>query len=580
MHLSAGRLMVVALVLLGWGRDGLAQTPVHTPDEKAVLSFSTNWDTGAGKELFVVGNHPDLGDWNPVAARKLYWTAGNTWTGSVAVTAGNTIEYKYIVRTNRGDVYCDGGNAIWMAGGNLATTIPARAGAPLAGKTVYYYSGWTNASLLHRTGSDTNWYDAAMERAGAGRFPGEYLYRATGVGQTGERLTFVPHGYAAGDPLEKWDNCPIPGLQDYFTQLDVFLLQDGHIYNYWPPASRTASTITTQFINSAYTPQAPSRNIRVYTPRNYAQNPMKRYPVLYLHDGQNVFQPGGIFGCWDAEVSADDMISLGLMRETILVAVDNTDQRLMEYLPPGDSTSFGAGTADRYLAFVVNNVMPFVTNNYRTLTNRTDTGVLGSSFGGVASLYFGLATNRFGKIGPMSTSFWAIPNFYGRSVVTGDTSGLRIYTDMGTGDGDIGEFNSLWQAYDQFLIDGHVPNDTLRAEVGCGHPHSEWAWADRVYMAFIFLFNARDEANRIAQADEPPQLTMANPTGAPLLDFLGWKGWEYVLQRTPVLHPPAWAGVATARVDNLMWAERQLGAAAPGPGESHFYRVRARVAGE
>lgn len=176
------------------------------------------------------------------------------------------------------------------------------------------------------------------------------------------------------------------------------------------------------------------------------------------------------------------MISLGLMRETILVAVDNTDQRLTEYLPPGDSTLYGAGTADRYLAFVLDNVMPFVNANYRTLTNRADTGVLGSSFGGVASLYFGFATNRFGRIGPMSTSFWAIPNFYGRYVVTGDTSGLRIYTDMGTGEGDVDEFDSLWQAYDQFLRDGHVPNDTLQIEVGCGHAHNEAAWAQRVYI--------------------------------------------------------------------------------------------------
>lgn len=571
---------ILATAVLGWGTAGRAQAPVYTPDEKVVLSFSTNWDTGYGKELFVVGNHPDLGDWNPVAARKLYWTAGNVWTGNVAVTAGNAIEYKYIVRTNSGDVYCDGGNAIWMADPNLATSTPARAGAPFAGKTIYYYSGWTNASLLHRTGSNTNWFDAPMARAGAGRFPGEFLYRAAGVGQTGELLTFVPHGYAAGDPEEKWDNCPIAGLQNYFTRLDGFLLQDGQIYNYWPPTNRTASGIATNHINSSYTPQAPSRDIRVYTPRNYSQNPGKRYPVLYLHDGQNVFQPGGGYGCWNAEISADNMISLGLMRETILVAVDNTDQRLTEYLPPGDSTLYGAGTADRYLAFVLDNVMPFVNANYRTLTNRADTGVLGSSFGGVASLYFGFATNRFGRIGPMSTSFWAIPNFYGRYVVTGDTSGLRIYTDMGTGEGDVDEFDSLWQAYDQFLRDGHVPNDTLQIEVGCGHAHNEAAWAQRVYMPMIFLFNARDEANRIVQAEEPPRLARAAMTGAPLLDFAGWKGWEYVLERSPTLLPPAWTGVATARVDSLMWEKRQLGAAAPGPGEHHFYRVLSRVVGE
>ena len=569
---------MAAMILLVGG--GHAPAQVFTPDEKVPLAFSTNWNTGFGLELFVVGNHPDLGDWNPVAARKLRWTEGNVWTGTVAVTAGNALEYKFIVRTNSGTDYCSSANVTWMPDPNLVTSTPARAGAPVAGKTIYYYSGWTNAMLLYRNGSDTNWLNAGMQAVGPGRSPGEQLYRAEGVGRTGDMITYVPHGFAAGNPVEQWDNCPIAWIQDYFTRLDAFVLQDGHIYNYWPPASRSASSITTHFISSSYTPQAPSRNIQIYLPRNYTQNPAKRYPVLYLHDGQNVFQPGNPdFGCWDAEVSADDMISLGLMRETILVAVDNTSERNREYIPPTDAPD-GTGTADRYLGFVVNNVKPFVDTNYRTLPDRENTGVLGSSFGGVASLYFGLATNVFGKIGPMSTSFWAIPNFYGRSVVTGDTSGLRIYADMGTGDGDVDEFDALWRAYDQFLIDGHVPNDTLRIEVGCGHPHSEWAWADRVYMAFMFLFNARDEANRIQQDECPPVLLPASPTGPPQLAFTGWKGWEYVLQRSPALVNPVWAGVATARVESLMWAAGQLGDPGPAAGGTFHYRLFSRVRGE
>ena len=285
---------ILATAVLGWGTAGRAQASVYTPDEKVVLSFSTNWDTGYVKELFVVGNHPDLGDWNPVAARKLYWTDGNVWTGNVAVTAGNAIEYKYIVRTNSGDVYCNGGNAIWMADPNLATSTPARAGAPFVGKTIYYYSGWTNASLLHRTGSDTNWFDAPMARAGAGRFPGEFLYRAVGVGQTGELLTFVPHGFAAGDPEEKRDNCPIAGLQNYFTRLDGFLLQDGQIYNYWPPTNRTASGIATNHINSSYTPQVPAATSGSTPRATTAKIPASAIRCFIFTTGKMSSSPAGV----------------------------------------------------------------------------------------------------------------------------------------------------------------------------------------------------------------------------------------------------------------------------------------------
>ena len=567
-----------AMVLLGLV-PGLAwaQGSGYTADEKVVIPFACECETGVGKEVFVTGNHPDLGDWNPVLARKLRWTAGNVWTGSAAIAAGHALEYKYIVRTNEGAVYCAGGNAVWLGGSNFSTNIPARAGAPFAGKAVFYYSGWTNVNLLHRAGSEADWVDVPMQRLGPGRFPGESLYRAEGVGRPGELLTFVPHGHASGDPAEQWDNCSIPGTPDYFTRLDAFLLQDGHLYNYWPATNRTERAIATHFIPSSTTPQAPSRNIRVYTPRNYSLNSGKRYPVLYLHDGQNVFRPGGDNVCWFAEDAADQMISLGLMRETILVAVDNTSERMCEYLPPTDAYE-GIGTADRYLAYIIHDVKPFVDANYRTLTNRESTGVLGSSFGGVASLYFGMATNVFGKIGPMSTSFWAIPNFLNQRVYGQDTSGLRIYTDYGTTESE-SNYQAMWSVYDKLLADGYVPNDTVRIEVGCDQAHNESAWASRVHMPMIFLFNARDEANRILQREAPPVLGGMSPSGDPQVGFQGWKGVEYVLQRSPALADPAWLGVATARVDDLMWADRQLGDAPP-VADGHFYRILSRVPGE
>jgi predicted alpha/beta superfamily hydrolase len=552
-----------------------AQQADYTALEKAVAGFSATWDVGVGREVFVVGGHEDLGAWNPVRARKLRWTEGNVWTGALAVASGNAIEYKFVARSRAGVAYCDVENVVWWPGANLATNLPLREGAPLAGKTIYYYSSWTNAFLLHRVGTSTNWLDAPMARVGEGRFAGESLYRAQGVGQFGERITFVPHGYADG--TEFWDNTPFEGIPDYATFLDAFVLQDGHVYPYWPPAQRTESAIVAHDVASSFKPDAPGRRIQVYLPRNYAANADKRYPVLYMHDGQNVFRSGGAFGSWYAEDAADRMIGLGLMRETIVVAVDNTDQRLTEYLPPGDSTQYGAGTADRYLGFVAHDVKPFVDDTYRTLPDREHTGAMGSSFGGLASLYFGFASNVFGRIGPMSTSFWAIPNFLAARVFGQDTAGLRVYLDCGTEESEEDAFEPMWQVVDKLMADGYVPNDSLRVEVGCGHPHSEWTWAERAPEAFAFLFDAREEANEVLRSEAPPRVSAVAGGGSPSLSFLALAGWNNVLQRSVGLAPAQWTDVATGRVDEAAWAEQALADAAPPDAPALLYRVQSRA---
>jgi predicted alpha/beta superfamily hydrolase len=541
----------------------------YTPNGKVALSFKHTQDTGVGNELFLIGNHSDVGSWNPGQARKLHWTSGNVWTGQVAVEAGWALEYKYITRTNSAAEYCDGANVIWPAGDNLTATVPAASAPPYSGKTLTYYSGWTNAEVIYQSGQDTNWYTAPMTQAGPGRSAGEFRYTASGIGTPGEWLTFVPHGWYEG--TETWDHSPATG-GDYATPLDVFTLQDGHIYNYAPPSVFTDSQIHTAAVTSAWAPTIPSRDIRVYTPRNYATNTWKSYPVLILHDGQNVFQPGDpTYGCWNADWTADDLISLGQMRETIIVAVDNSSERLREYLPPTDDGGFGAGTGDQYLQFVLHNVMPYVQANYRVLTDADNTLALGSSFGGIASIYFGLATNRFGKVGPMSPSFWAVSNFVNQVIDGGDSSGRRIYMDCGTDENSM--WNQMWHVYDLLQEDGYVVNDTLMTVVGCGQDHNEAAWAERLPEAYRFLLNIQDELNGLAQSKNPPALSLSitsNQTVQVEADTL--KGQQLLLEQTPDIKTPVWSGVATSAVESLLWSTTTLTDSHPSA-TARFYRV-------
>lgn len=551
---------------------------VFTGDGQVTYHFSHVVDAGYGSDVFVVGNHPALGYWYPVNGVKLHWSDGNNWTGSIALPAGNSIEYKYVIKTNAGASFCDAANNVWETNANHFITVSPLPETPSIGKTMFYYSTWTNAYLLYQTDynsfgqtvENTNWSNVELTRIGAGRTAGEYLYRLDGFSRRGEALIFIPHGYKNGS--EEWDHSPITS-GNYESDIDTFVLQDGYLYNYWPAATWSASMMETQLVASSYEPAVSSRYIRVYLPRNYSQNTWKKYPVLYMHDGQNVFQPGGIYGCWNAESVADAMIGSGRMRETIIVAVDNTESRSREFIPPTDNEGAGTGFADQYRNFLVNDVKAYVDTNYRTLSDPEHTVMMGSSYGGVVSTYIGLTTNVFSKIGPMSPAYTGATNFVAQGIDAGDTSGLRIYTDMGTGTYDVDEIAIYWDVYNMFQIDGYVNNDTLKSVIACGADHNEAAWNARLYVPFCFLLNPKDEPNLIEQELHPPEAEGSVSNDGFEITFRSMKGRQYILQRSGSLLTPVWSNVSTGTVEEMQFRKDTLTDNPAGIGV-WYYRVK------
>jgi predicted alpha/beta superfamily hydrolase len=539
---------------------------------RETVGFSYVTNTGTGSSLFLVGSHPDVSGWDPTRAVKLYWTTGNVWTGAVGVQAGTTLEYKVVVRNESAAQYCSSSNVTWMPGANLSVAVPAQPPAPYAGKTIYYHSSWTNAFVQYLSG--TNWVSAGMERVGPGRSGGEFLYKASAVGEAGEVLEFVPNGWL--NNTRYWDNpsyqSPLTGENNYNTSLDFIFLQDGNIYNYRPPASVSASRVITNSVTSIYE-GIPSRNIRIYLPRGYDENTWKRYPVMYMHDGQNVFDPGGGFGSWSADATATREISQGRMREAILVGVNNTAARMDEYRPPGDIYQGANGIADRYANFLINNVRPTLDFNYRTLNDPANTMTLGSSLGGLVSMYLGVETNVFGKIGPVSPSFWIAPNFRTR-MNSNLPANLRIYMDCGTAEG-ASMWDYFWPGYDQLMRGGYVPNANLLVRVGCGQGHNEPSWASRLPEALRFLLNVWDEPNRLAGAAVPPVMDEANANaGAIQFSLTTLGGWRYQVDRTDRLVPSSWQDGTNIHHETMPWSLRTL--SAPANQDSvQFFRVKA-----
>ena len=569
------RLEILLLCLFA----GLAQA--RSP-HREVITFQSVSNTGLGRSLYVVGGHPDLGEWSPVRAHRLAFQSGNVWSGRVAVQSGTALAYKFISRTESSASHCDDNNVHWMPDPDALTNVAAQPAAPYVGKTVLYHSGWTSAFLIVVQG--TNATTAPLERVGDGRFPGEFLYRASGIGEAGEPIQFVPSGWLNG--TQYYDNVQGSpyGSGDYYTSLDVFCVQDGQVYNYWPPANPSPSTIVTTFVNSGWAAQIPSRNVRIYLPRGYTNNTWKRYPVMYLHDGQNVFRPGGGFGCWYAEDSANREMGQGRAREAILVGVDNGANRCGEYLPAGDSINdancggLAIGLGNYYANFLIHNVRPTLDVHYRTLNDRPNTLTLGSSLGGLISTYLGISTNVFGGVGPMSPAYWAAPVFRGW-IATNATLGLRVYTDLGSDEGS-SMWDYAWPVRDELLRDGYTENKDLKTVVGCGQIHNEAAWSNRFPLALRFLLDPWDEPNMLARQLYPTVMKSVALTASGSLtgavDTL--VGHTYVLQRSiDVTNPASWSGISTIAVESLPWANRPFSATnSPGPDSGTFFRAIAQ----
>jgi len=248
----------------------------------------------------------------------------------------------------------------------------------------------------------------------------------------------------------------------------------------------------------------PSREVRVWLPAGYDEG-KRRYPVVYFHDGQNVFRPGGSFGCWFAEDAAESEIAAGRMREAILVAVPNNpadmgNARITEYQPPTDvnprDPERGKGICDRYAEFLVGKVKAAVDAKYRTLPEREHTMVAGASMGGLVSLWLGLNTDVFGAVGVFSPAFWTSPNFM-KAVMGGKKKeGLRIYMDMGTQEkgnltGDYWE--DALAVRGALLEQGYVEGEDFLWNPGEGDEHNEKAWAKRLPRALEFLVAGEGE---------------------------------------------------------------------------------------
>lgn len=359
--------------------------------------------------------------------------------------------------------------------------------------------------------------------AGPGRKPDEKLWSVELPEVEGHTL----RAFRIELEDDRWD--PAPRGDCYQTTLPGFWLQDGQIFGYQPEDAVSPS----QIIKVPYFQGSlPTRPLYIYLPRGYEDHPELDYPVLYMQDGQNVFEryvEDSYVGSWRADEVADRQIQAGRMQECLIVGVSHGgEKRIEEYLAPYATIrlhprrvaraaeksksrkgwrsflSIGKrkiyGRADRTFEYYQEQVAPFIAANYRARAGREHTALCGSSMGGLFSMYVAWEHQDFARnFAALSPSFSVTAEKSGRIPILEHLQkdplpDIRLWLDSaaqnspGVGDDDIQE---TLMARDILLERGMVDGENFSYLLDREGLHNEVSWGARLPQVFEFLFPAQ-----------------------------------------------------------------------------------------
>ena len=258
-------------------------------------------------------------------------------------------------------------------------------------------------------------------------------------------------------------------------------------------ATKNVSILSEDF----YIPQLDKkRRIWVYLPPNYDTS-NKSYPVMYMHDGQNLFDNNTSYaGEWEVDETLNKLYQ-DKRFELIVIGIDNAGEKRMDEYSPWKHKEYGGGEGDAYIDFVVKTLKPYVDNNYRTKSNQENTAIMGSSMGGLISFYATLQYPKvFGKSVVYSPSFWFSDQSFDLAKNHRNLKNTKMYLLAG---GKEGANNIAFNEISQTVMDmnkmvailkeGGFSSDNIRTKVVPDGQHNEALWRDNFEEAILWLFS-------------------------------------------------------------------------------------------
>ena len=234
------------------------------------------------------------------------------------------------------------------------------------------------------------------------------------------------------------------------------------------------------------------RDILIYLPPAYTVGGSERYPVLYMHDGQNLFDARTAFAGqpWNVDETAESLIRSGDVEPLIIVGIYNTGEgRIDEYTPSIDRKHGKGGRGKLYSRFLLEELKPFIDRSYRTLPDRENTGIAGSSLGGLITLYTGLHhPETFSRLGVMSASIWWNRRMILRLVRSlKHPTNQKIWLDVGTSEG-AEALRNVRDLRDLLLKKGWREGEDFSylEDQGAGHDERAWGWRMANVLKFLY----------------------------------------------------------------------------------------------
>ncbi len=277
-------------------------------------------------------------------------------------------------------------------------------------------------------------------------------------------------------------------------ELNAVQLKDTSLQDVYGAAEDQTVSPNVQVLTEVFTfPDETPRRVWVYLPPEYAQTDM-RYPVVYMHDGQNVFSESISYaGEWGVDETLDTLASQGL-RVPIVVAVEHGGESRMQELSPWTNPEFGSAQGVAYLDFLTSSVKPYIDSHFRTLPSARNTAIMGSSMGGLMAHYAIVKHPEiFSRAAIFSPSFWfsqqtftftethPLPETHKLYFIVGEKEGKQMSDGMSS-------MVTLHQAQQH-------PDEALYSKVVAGQDHNEAFWQSEVEGAlrWLDLLESRNE---------------------------------------------------------------------------------------